>query len=66
MKSEDQIRSFLAECEKVVGFGVSKGPCPMEGKGRKGCCAECSFPGALRWVLDEMKLSSEVNEKGEP
>ena len=46
MKSEDQIRSFLEECEKVVGFGLSKEPCPLESKGRKGCCKD-----AVRNVL---------------
>jgi len=53
MKTEKQIRDFLARCDKVRDFGMSKGSCPAEEGRRKGCCAECSMPSTLMWVLDK-------------
>ena len=51
MKTEKQIKDFLARCNKVRDYGMSKGRCPAEGGRRIGCCAECSMPSALQWVL---------------
>ncbi len=52
MKTEKQIKDFLTRCDKVRDWGLSKGKCPAEkGKGARGCCAECSMPSALLWVL---------------
>lgn len=51
MRSEREIREILAKCDAVSAFGLSDGQCPLEEDGRRGCCAECSFPSAMRWVL---------------
>jgi hypothetical protein len=52
MKTEEELRKFLKKCDKVRGFGMSEGSCPFE-KGRKrGCCAECSTPSTIQWVLE--------------
>ena len=51
MKTETEIKRFLARCYKVRGFGMSEGKCPAENGRRKGCCAECSMPSTLTWVL---------------
>ena len=53
MKSKKQIRNLLVRCDNVRGYGMSLGRCPAEKGRRKGCCAECSMPSTLRWVLDE-------------
>jgi len=53
MKTEQQLRDFLAQCKKVRSFGLSKGPCPMDPESEFGCCAECSTPAAIQWVLCE-------------
>ena len=53
MKSEKEIREGLAKCEKVADWGISKGPCPFDPEGKRGCCAECSFTSALYWVLTD-------------
>lgn len=53
MKSEAEIRSVLERCEEVCSFGISDGPCPVEKNGEKGCCAECSMPSTLVWVLGD-------------
>ncbi len=53
MKTEQQLRDFLTACGAVADFGMSNGPCPMDTAGREGCCAECSTPAAIEWVLDE-------------
>lgn len=53
MRSEDEIRQALDDCRKVQGFGLSEGPCPRESDGSVGCCAECSFPSAVKWVLGD-------------
>jgi len=52
MRSEQELRKMLEECRKVASFGVSNGPCPME-DGKEGCCAECSAPSTIEWVLGE-------------
>ena len=59
MRSEKEIGAFLDACNKVAGFGVSTGPCPLEldresygdDDDRCGCCEECSFPSGVEWVL---------------
>jgi len=51
MKTEKQIKDFLKRCDKVRDFGMSKGKCPAEKGNKKGCCAECSMPSTLLWVL---------------
>jgi len=51
MKTEKQIKDFLKRCDKVRDFGMSKGKCPAEKGNKKGCCAECSTPSTLLWVL---------------
>ena len=53
MKTEQQLRDFLTACHAVADCGMSKGPCPMDPEGKCGCCAECSTPAAIAWVLDE-------------
>lgn len=56
MKSEKELLEYLEKCDKVRDFGMSKGPCPFDGDGELGCCAECSTPATLDWVLiDERK-----------
>jgi len=59
MRTEEEIRKALEECDKVSGYAMSDGPCPRNTNGRKGCCAECSFPSAIAWVLGEEKKGSE-------
>ena len=59
MKTEKQIRGFLTRCDKVRSFGISKGKCPAEKGKREGCCAECSMPSTLLWVLGEKVKGSE-------
>lgn len=51
MRNEKEIRTLLSRCEKVADFGMSKGPCPVNEDGERGCCAECSTVSTLRWVL---------------
>ena len=51
MRSENELRDSLQRCYAVAAFGMSKGPCPRSEKNREGCCAECSFPSAITWVL---------------
>ena len=66
MKTEKQIKDFLESCGKVRDFGLSSGPCPANTReedpddpdSRRGCCAECSMPSALEWVLDEREDGS--------
>ena len=58
MKTEKQIRDGLKECRKVIDWGRSKGPCPFDKDGKRGCCAECSLPSALEWVLGNSKTGS--------
>jgi hypothetical protein len=58
MKTEKEIKYFLARCDKARGHGMSKKRCPAENGRRKGCCAECSMPSALRWVLGEEVIAS--------
>lgn len=53
MKTEQEIKLLLKECEAVRDWGMSKGPCPVDEDGQRGCCAECSMPSALYWVLGE-------------
>jgi len=61
MRSEKEIVAFLDACNKVAGFGLSTGPCPLEldresygdDDDRCGCCAECSFPAGVEWVLGD-------------
>lgn len=53
MRTEKEIRDKLDECLKVAGWGMSEGPCPLDDNGEEGCCAECSFPSAIQWVLGE-------------
>jgi len=53
MKTEQQLRDVLTSCRAVADWGMSKGPCPMDTEGERGCCAECSTPAAIAWVLDE-------------
>jgi len=64
MKTEKQIKDFLARCNKVRSFSMSKGRCPAENGRRKGCCAECSMPSTLQWVLGEdVKASSNAQHR---
>jgi len=53
MRTEAEIREALARCTDVAGYGMSLGPCPMNTDGEPGCCAECSAPSTLLWVLGE-------------
>ena len=63
MKTEKQIRDFLARCDKVRDFGMSKGSCPAEEGRHKGCCAECSVPSTMLWVLGkDVKASSNMQD----
>ncbi|MBU2249897.1 MAG: hypothetical protein KKD77_24340 [Gammaproteobacteria bacterium] len=63
MKTEIQIKNFLARCYKVRDFGMSKGKCPAEKGRRKGCCAECSMPSTLLWVLGkDVKASANMQD----
>jgi len=63
MKTEKQIKDFLARCNKVRDFGMSKGKCPAEKGRRKGCCAECSMPSTLVWVLGkDVKASANMQD----
>ena len=63
IKTEKQIKDFLARCDKVRGFGMSSGNCPAE-KRKPGLCAECSAPATLRWVLGEnVKASANMQNK---
>lgn len=63
MKSEKQIRAFLTRCGKVRDFGMSKGSCPAEKGKHKGCCAECSLPSTLLWVLGkDVKASANTQD----
>jgi len=63
VKTEKQIKDFLTRCNKVSSFGMSKGKCPAETGRRKGCCAECSMPSTLRWVLGEdVKASANMQD----
>ena len=59
MKTERQIRSFLARCNKVRDYGMSKGKCPAERGIKAGCCAECSMPSTLLWILGKPVKGSE-------
>jgi len=63
MKTEKELKKFLKDCEKVCDFGFSKGPCPMNSDGRKGCCAECSTPSAIEWVLETEKNDSKNGQQ---
>lgn len=58
MKTEEQIKDFLARCNEVKDWGMSKGSCPAEEDGAEGCCAECSTPATLHWVLNDNKKPS--------
>jgi hypothetical protein len=60
MRTEKEIIKFLTKCNSVRGYGLSIGPCPLEkGRGdRRGCCAECSFPSAIEWVLNRRENGS--------
>ena len=51
MRSEQEIRQALAACSKVANYGISDGPCPLDPRGKEGCCAECTAPSTLLWVL---------------
>ena len=64
MRTEKQIRSLLARCDKVRSFGMSNGHCPAEKGKRRGCCAECSMPATLQWVLGiDVKISANMQDK---
>lgn len=57
MRSEKEIIDFLDKCDKVRDYGMSKGPCPLlindpDYDSKSGCCAECSFPSTILWVLN--------------
>ncbi|KKN78273.1 hypothetical protein LCGC14_0351320 [marine sediment metagenome] len=60
MKSEKQIKDFLKKCSDTPrsSNGMLADNCPIDGE--LGCCAECSFPSGLEWVLksqsSKMKL----------
>lgn len=59
MRTEKEIRKFLVRCRNASGFGMSEKNCPAEKGRRKGCCAECSMPATLLWVLeDDTKASA--------
>jgi hypothetical protein len=58
MKTETQLRTFLTACGAVRDFGMSSGPCPMNVDGGLGCCAECSTPAAIEWVLGDRQDGS--------
>lgn len=62
MKTEKQLLEFLEKCNKVAGFGMSNGPCPFEKGRKKGCCAECSTPSTIQWVLGN---KSKVTDNGQ-
>lgn len=51
MRTEQEIREKLNQCQNVVGFGMSEGPCPFNDDGSEGCCAECTTMSTLEWVL---------------
>ena len=51
MRTKKEILDLLSKCEKVADFGMSKGPCPFDERGKAGCCAECSTHSTLQWVL---------------
>ena len=51
MRNEKELRKFLEKCSKVADWGMSNGPCPLNDNGESGCCAECSFPSGVEWVL---------------
>jgi hypothetical protein len=65
MRSEQEIRGALADCHKAIGLGMSNGPCPRRRDGGRGCCAECSFPSTVEWVLGaDRKASRPANPIG--
>ena len=51
MRTEEEIREAMRKCDEVADWGISNGPCPFNDDGEEGCCAECSTPSTLRWVL---------------
>lgn len=57
MRTEQELRDFLKRCNEVSGFGMSDGNCPMTGT--EGCCAECTTPSAIEWVLGESNNGAE-------
>lgn len=63
MKTEKEIKAFLKKCDKVSDFGMSRGACPAEKNKRRGCCAECSMPSTLRWVLGDDVIASENGQE---
>ena len=51
MRSEDELKEFLQKCKDAPreGNGALTDICPIDSK--FGCCAECSFPSGIVWVL---------------
>jgi len=54
VRSETELRKALKDCGRVSSFGLSEGPCPQSPDGERGCCAECSFPSTIIWVLGDI------------
>jgi len=52
MRSEKELKEFLKKCVDAPreGNGSTTENCPIDGD-NYGCCAECSFPSAIEWVL---------------
>jgi len=61
MRTEKEIRDALEACNKVATWDISNGPCPFNSEGEEGCCAECSMPGSLRWVLNDNDSNPSAN-----
>jgi len=53
MRTEEEIREKMAECNTVASWDISDGPCPFNADGSEGCCAECSTLSTLAWVLGD-------------
>ena len=61
MRTEKEIRKFLIRCNGARSFGMSIKNCPAEKGRRKGCCAECSMPSTLAWVLEDDNVKPSAN-----
>lgn len=59
MKTEKELKDFLYKCESVITYGMSHCPCPFKDYGAKGCCAKCSTPATIRWVLGTNEITTE-------
>ena len=63
MKSEQELLDFLKQCKKTLRLGGLMSPCPLNKDYPKfGYCGTCSFPDALRFVLDISYDKPLINE----